>query len=73
MEILLTSITKAELKGSYTSIFFKEYSLCLEKGKGEKKRERNIDVREKHRSVPSHMLSNQGPNLDMCPDWESNW
>ena len=40
----------------------------------EKRRERNIDVREKHWSVASHVLSCQDwtHNLGTGPDWESN-
>ena len=40
----------------------------------EKERERNIDVREKHRSVASHMCLNQGPNHNpgKSPEWELN-
>ena len=47
----------------------------MERGREEKDRERNIDVREIHRLVaflmpPSGDLAH---NPGMCPDWELNW
>ena len=52
--------------------FFKDfYSLILGRGeRRDKERERNIDVREKHESVASHMCPDQV--LGMCPDRESD-
>ena len=50
------------------------YSL-LEREKGkEKKREKNINMRKKHRLVASHMCPDQelNPNSGKWPDWESN-
>ena len=45
------------------SFCFKDF-MYLERGKGrEKERERNIDVREKHKPVASGTLPNLGPNL----------
>ena len=52
------------------------YISFLERGEGrDKDRERNINVREKHRSVSSLMRPTQGlnPQLGMFPDRESNW
>ena len=46
--------------------------LFLERGEGrEKEWERNIDVRDKHQSVPSCTCPNQDQihNPGMCPDW----
>ena len=44
--------------------------MCIDFGE----RERNIDVREKHRLVASYTHPNQGSNLQlgMCPNQESN-
>ena len=62
----------------FYSYFLKKYlfiySFQRKKGR-EGERERNIDVREKHQPVASHMHPNQDwtPNPGMCPDWESNW
>ena len=52
--------------------FFKDfYSLILGRWeRRDKERERNIDVREKHESVASHMCPDQV--LGMCPDRESD-
>ena len=50
--------------------------LFLERGeKREKEREKNINVREIHRLVASHMPPTGGlaGNPGMCPDWDSNW
>ena len=48
---------------------FKDFTyLFLERGEGrEKERERNSDVREKHRLVAS------GTHPDLTLDWELNW
>ena len=38
-------------------------------------RQTDVDMREKHQSIASHMLPNQGlgiPQLGMCPDRGSN-
>ena len=44
------------------------YNLFLERGEGrEEERERDIDVREKHRSVASRVLPHQGWNLRHVP------
>ena len=44
--------------------FFFRFYLFLERGEGrEKKRERNMDVREKHWLVASYTSADQGPNL----------
>ena len=51
------------------------YLFIFERGEGrEKESARNIDVREKHRLVASHMLPLQGWNCNpgMCPEWKSN-
>ena len=56
-------------------IFLDFIYLSLERGEGrEEKRERNIDVQEKHRSVASLTppTGNPAHNPGMCPDWESN-
>ena len=44
--------------------------MCIDFGE----KERNIDVREKHRLVASYTHPNQGSNLQlgMCPNQESN-
>ena len=60
------------------NLFFKKdfIYLLLERGGGrEKDRERNIDVRELHRSVASctSPTGDLAGNPGMCPDWESNW
>ena len=55
--------------------FFKDFYLfILERGEGrEKKRERNIDVRNIHQLNLVHApTGEQTCNLGMCPDWESN-
>ena len=44
-------------------LFFQRFYFFLERGEGrEKERERNINVREKYRSVSSHTCPNQGLN-----------
>ena len=60
-------------------IYFPHLRTCLliwERGEWKKKkRERNIDVREKHWLVASPICAptrDQTHNLGMCPDWESN-
>lgn len=54
-------------------IFKKKFILELEKGRGRKK-EGNIDVKEKYQSIASCMHPALGSNLkpDMCLDQESN-
>ena len=58
--------------------FFRKFHyLFLERGEGrDKERERNINVREKHHLVASHMHPDPGDwtlNPGMCPDQELNW
>ena len=50
--------------------------LHLETGEGkEKRKERNINVQEKHRSVASHTspVGDLACDPGMCPNWKSNW
>ena len=49
------------------------YLLILEGGEG-RERERNIDVKEKHQSIASHMCPTRSwtCNLGICPEWGSN-
>ena len=58
-------------------ILFKYFIyLLLDRGEGrEKKRERNIDVREKRPLVASHTppTGDLAHNPGMCPDWDLNW
>ena len=62
--------------GSYQNEFFKDFIyLFLEKGEGrEKERVGNIDVRENHRSVASHIspARDLAHNRSMCPDCKWN-
>ena len=60
----------------FVKILFIYLNLFSERGKGrEKERERNIDVRETHHLVASHMppAGDLSQNPGMCPDKESNW
>ena len=53
------------LKIKTVLLFFKDLIyLCIfrERGREEEKRERNINVYDKHRLVASHMHPDQGPN-----------
>ena len=56
-------------------IFFKDFIYFQIEGNGERKKERNIDVRKKHQFVvASHTLPtvDLAHNPGMHPDWESN-
>lgn len=61
----------------YFKVFLKDFTYLfqeLEEGR-ETERERNNHMKEKHLSVTSPARTDQGRtcNLDMFPDWESNW
>ena len=51
------------MKGSRFLFIYLNIVVSREKEGREKEKERNIDVREKHQSVASHIHSNRGPNL----------
>ena len=73
---IFSYVYRSEVLGFIYFLFFKYFiHIFLDRGEGkEKQRKRNTDVWEKHRSVASHMLPNQGPNCNpgLCPDRESN-
>ena len=67
--------TEGYVQPTVCSVFLKKYfiHLFLERGEGrEGERERNINVREIHESLASHMppTGNLAHNPGMCPDWE---
>ena len=79
--IISTHPIKVALPASHSlclfkKCFFKIINLFLERyEEREKKKERNIDVREIRRLVASHMtrIRDLAHNPGMCPDWEWNY